>query len=61
MSDEIKQKEWELYETKSKYQDLDIKQNESLKYLEEEINNYKLKIVELERRESELASQYDKD
>jgi len=61
MTDEIKLKDWELYETKSKYQDLDSKQSDNLKYLEEEINNYKLKIVELERWESELASQYDKD
>ena len=32
-----------------------------MKYLEDEINIYKLQIVDLERRESELESKYDKD
>lgn len=45
-----------MQEIKQKYGDLDLKQSDNIKILEEEINNYKMKIAEHERRESELES-----
>ena len=61
LQDEIRTKERDINDIKSRLEEKESKLFENMKILEEEISNYKLKIAEHERWESELASQYDKD
>lgn len=56
MQDENRQKEKEILELKERIEQSGVKLNGNISILEDEISNYKLRIAELERRESDLIA-----
>ena len=56
MQDENRQKEKEIFELKERIEQSGVKLNGNISILEDEISNYKLRIAELERRESDLIA-----
>lgn len=61
MSDEIWTKEWEINELKLKIETSGEKLTGNISILEDSISGYKMKIAELERRESELVNEREKN
>lgn len=60
-NDEVRNKEKEILELKERLATDSMKMSGNASILEEEITTQKMRIAELERREADLSSQYDKD